>query len=159
KKLLLLSTTDLRTLRNNVEDAGEVIQALVSRPGLNTLLAALNHKLGTAMVSYLAEGLFSPGKPANSTEKALLSLAFLHTLLAQIDQAVSGGVTPYRSPWAEFFGGNELGNDGFLVSDDQRFVYLLVAPQEDGNAFNDGQDSITALRAHIARLKRSFPQV
>src|SRR5262249_1840841 len=77
KKLLLLSATDLRTLRNNVEDAGEVIQALVSRPGLNTLLAALNHKLGTAMVSQLAEGLFSLGKPANSPEKAPLSLAFL----------------------------------------------------------------------------------
>jgi uncharacterized protein len=159
KKLLLLSAADLRTLHTNVEDAEEVIRALTTLPGLNALLAAINHKLGTAMVSHLAEGLFSLGEPANSTEKAPLSLAFLHTLLAQMDQAIGEGVTQYRSPWAEFFGSDELANDGFLVSDDHRFVYLLVAPQENGSDFNDEQDTIAALRAHIATLKNAFPQV
>src|SRR5215510_13470723 len=159
KKLLLLSPTDLRTLRENLEDAEEVIPALATMPGLNTLLAAINHKIGTAMVSYLTGGLLGLEEPAASTEKIPLSLAFLNSLLAQMDQALGAGVMHYRSPWAEFFGNDELVDDGFLVSDDQRFVYLLVEPQEDDSDFNDQQDAIDALRIHIAALRNSFPQV
>ncbi|HJY81607.1 MAG TPA: hypothetical protein VKK81_11060, partial [Candidatus Binatia bacterium] len=115
KKLLLLSSADLRTLRKNVEDAEEVIQALATKPGLNTLLAAINHKIGTAMVSHLARGLLGLMEPEASTEKAPLSLAFLNILLGQMDQALGAGVMHYRSPWAEFFGNDELVDNGFLV--------------------------------------------
>jgi len=159
KRLLLLPPADLQTLRANLADAQEVMQAVTTTPGLNSLLAAINHKISTAMASHLASGLFGLEESVRTPEQQPLSLAFLKTLLTQINTALVPAQFSYRSPWAELFGNDGLTNDGFLVSDDKRFVYLLVQLRKHDDDFTDNQEVIAAIRDHIAAVKISFSQV
>ncbi len=159
KKLLLLSPTDLRLLRANVEDYQELMRDLTTTPGVNTLLAAVNHKISSVMVSHLTKGFLGLGEPEDKGEKKPLSLSFLKSLLGQMDRTLVSPEFYYRSPWADFFGNDELASGGFLVSDDKRFVYLLVEPRKRGEGFNDRQDSINAVRRHVAELRKPFPRV
>jgi hopanoid biosynthesis associated RND transporter like protein HpnN len=159
KKLLLLSPDDLRTLHANVEDAQEVIQSVSTTPGLNSLLAAINRKISTAMASHLTSGLFGLEEPRKTSEQRPLSLAFLQNLLTQINTALVPAQFRYHSPWTDLFGNDELTNDGFLVSDDKQFVYILVQLRKHDDDFNDNQEVIAAVRNHIAAVKTSFPQV
>lgn len=46
-----------------------------------------------------------------------------------------------------------------MVSDDKRFVFLLADPRERGDGFNARQQSISAIRHHIAELQQEFPRV
>ena len=146
-------------MRTHIEDAQEVMLALAATSGLNTLLTAINQKISTAMVSHLAGGLFGLSEAEKTTEKKPLSLGFLKILLSQMETALGSVKLPYRSPWAELFGNDDLTSDGFLVSDDKRLVFLAVTPRTHGEGFDALQDTITALRAHIAELKTTFPQV
>lgn len=57
KKLLLLSPSDLRTLHDNVADAHDVMEAVTKTPGVNSLLAAINRRISTAMASHLTRGI------------------------------------------------------------------------------------------------------
>lgn len=159
KKLLLLSPEDLRKLRAHIEDAQEVMLTLAAASGLNTLLTAINQKISAAMVSHLAGGLLGLSEAEKTTEKKLLSLAFLQALLRQMDSVLSTGALPTHSSWAEFFGDDAFDSEGFLVSDDKRLVFLAVAPRTHGGGFDALQDTITTLRAHIAELRTTFPQV
>lgn len=159
KKLLLLSPADLQTLHANLADAQEVMQTVTTKPGLNSLLAAINRKISTAMASHLTSGLFGLEESVKTPEQKPLSLAFLKSLLTQINSALLPVQFHYHSPWTDLFGNDELTNDGFLVSDDRRFVYVLVQLRKHDDDFTDNQEVIAAVRAHIAAVKTSFPQV
>ena len=159
KKLLLLSPAELRQLRTHVEDAQEVIRALVAAPGLNTLLTAINQEVSTALASHLASGFLGGPAAERSSENKPLNLGFLQLLLRHLDNAVRTDTSLQRSPWTEFFGNDVFDSEGFFVSADQRLVTLLVEPRTHGDGFAAQQDAINALRAHIAELRRTFPYV
>lgn len=160
KKLLLLSPAELRSLHENVEEYQDLLRALMTAPGLNTLLAAMNQKISSVMVSHLTEGFLGLEEPEETAEKAApLRLSFFRSLLEQMEQALTAAEFRYRSPWAEVFGNDELANDGFLVSDDQRFVFLLVEPRKRGDGFDARRESIHAVRRHVAELRQAFPRV
>lgn len=159
KKLLLLSSAELHSLRDKIEESQELMRDVTASPGLNTLLAAINRKISTAMVSHVAQGFLGLQDSEDNGEKKTLSLSFLQSLLEQMQMALTAAQFSYRSPWADFFGNDELSNDGFLVSDDKRFVFLMIEPQSREDGFDARQESINTVRRHIAELRKRFPRV
>jgi len=159
KKLLLLSSADLRSLRDKVEESQELMRDVAASPGLNILLAAINRKISAAMVSRLAQGFLGLTEPEDKGEKKTLSLAFFQSLLAQMEKSLTDAQFSYRSPWSDFFDSDELSSVGFLVSDDKRFVFLMIEPQSRGEGFDAQQESLAAIRRHIADLRQAFPRV
>lgn len=162
KKLLFLPPEDLHSLRENVEEYQELMRDLTAAPALNTLFTAINRKVSSVMVSHLAAdflGLEEPESEDEGEEGTPLKLSFLKSLLQQMDSALASSTFHYRSPWDEFFGNDELANDGFLASDDKRFVFLQVEPRKRGEGFNARQESIAAVRRYVAELRKEFPHV
>ena len=161
KKLLYLPAEDLRDLQRSLEDSQEIIHELLTNPGLNTLFEAINTQVSSAVVSHLVDDFLGLGAPLDedSGEFSDSQLSFLTALLQEIAQALYGQDYRYRSPWAEFFGGTaQLDDDGFLIAENRKYMFLMVEAKEDAAAgFNDLQDSMATIRQAIADLKMEFP--
>jgi hopanoid biosynthesis associated RND transporter like protein HpnN len=115
--------------------------------------------MSLALATHLTEGFLGLDAPAAQGEqKAPLSLSFLNSLLEQMEQTLAASLS-YHSVWGNFFGNEKLTSDGFLVSDDKRFVFLLVDPQKRGEGLNPRQESIATIRHHIADVRTAFPRV
>lgn len=159
KKLLYLSAAELADLQRNLEDAQPVLRDLLARPGLNTLLDAINTQASAAAVSYLVDDFLGLGEDADAepAEFSDAQLDFLSALLAEVGRALNGAA--YDSPWASLFGGHgSFDDDGFLVSKNRRFLFCMVKANEDAAAgFNELQDSIATIRTAIADLAPEFP--
>lgn len=164
KKLLYLSTEDLRSLRDQVKEYHDLIHDLTTAPGLNTLFYAINQQVSTGMVSHIVSGFLGLDSPEEQSEKESgkanpMKVTFLSSLLQELERAVKSSDYGYRSPWAKFFGGaEELSDDGYLVSSNRRFVFLMVEPKQapDGG-FADTDASLAAIRAAVSELKSEFP--
>jgi uncharacterized protein len=163
KKLLYLSAEDLRSLHDDLEEYQDLVHDLTTVPGLNTLFRAINQQVSSGMVSHLVSGflgLDSPTNPAEETSvKKPLKTTFLKSLLQEMERALSSADYGYRSPWASFFGGtDELSDNGYLISDNRRFVFAEVEPkEEDGSGLNEGVESIAAIRQAVRDLQQDFP--
>ncbi len=163
KKLLYLSAEDLRSLQENLAEHQDLVRALTTTPGLNPLLESINTQVSAGLVSHLVEGLFGLDTPSESAptsgEQKPLKIGFLKSLLHELERALSDPAYGYHSPWAQFFGEtDELADNGYLVSGNRRFVFLMVAPKEStGGEMNADQESITTIRQAIAALKPQFP--
>jgi len=163
KKLLYLSPEDLRSLGDNLEQYRDLVQGLTTAPGLNTLFRVINQQISAAMVSHLVSdflGLDSPAQPTEGTsDKKPLKISFLNSLLQEMTRALDRIDYGYRSPWAGFFGDtDELSDNGYLISDNRRFVFLQVeAKASSDSSFNERQESIAAIRQVIADLRPDFP--
>jgi predicted RND superfamily exporter protein len=66
KKLLLLSPEDLRTLRQRLQDAQELITDLAGAPGLPQLLVSINHEISKALVTHLATSFLGTASSSGS---------------------------------------------------------------------------------------------
>lgn len=163
KKLLYLTPDDLRALHDNLQEYQDLIHELTAAPGLNTLFRAINQQVSTGMVSHIVSGflgLESPTEPSDTVEeKEPLKITFLRSLLQELERALTDTDYRYRSPWAEFFGGTEeLSDNGYLISANRRFVFLMVEPRKaaDGG-FTARRESIAAIRQAVAQLRPDFP--
>lgn len=159
KKLLYLSAAELADLQRNLEDAQPVLRDLLARPGLNTLLDTINTQASAAAVSYLVDDFLGLDEDAEKdpAEFSDAQLDFLSALLAEVGRALNSAA--YDSPWASLFGGQgSFDDDGFLVSENRRFLFCMVKANEDAAAgFNELQDSIATIRTAIADLAPEFP--
>ena len=163
RKLLYLSPQELDDLRANLEDNQELIQRIMTDPGLKSLFEAVNRKVSAAMVSYLMEGLLGveddeePGEEESG--KKPIKIGFLNSLLRELELALGNPDYRFTSPWSDFFGGKEqLSDDGFLISENRRFVFLMIEPKEaPGGGFTARQESIAAIRKAVHGLKAEFP--
>lgn len=160
KKLLYLSAEDLRSLHDNLEEHRDLVRDLTTAPGLNTLFRAINQQVSSGMVSHIVKGFLGLDTPAESTDEAKpLPISFLKSLLQELERALSSADYGYRSPWSNFVGeADELSDNGYLISDNRRFVFLMVEPKKsDEGGFNERQESIAAIRQAVADLRRDFP--
>jgi len=161
KKLLYLSPADLHSLHDKLGAYRDVVQELVTAPGLNTLFRAINQQMSAGMASHLVSGLLgldAPGTPPEATGKRTpLELTFLTSLLRELRRALDGADYRYHSPWADFFGtAEELTDEGYLLSDNRRFLFVMVEPKA-ATGFNEDQESIAAIRQAVAALRADFP--
>jgi len=164
KKLLYLSPEDLRGLQENIEEYHTLIHDLTTSPGINPLFRAINQQVSSGMVSHLVGNLFGLDSAETEESKSKeeskpVEIGFLKSLLQELDRTLTSEDYGYRSPWAEFFGGTEEWSDnGYLVSANRRFVFLMVEPKEtEDDGFNGRQASIAAIRQAIASLRPQFP--
>ena len=168
KKLLYLSTQDLRSLFDDLSGSRELVHEITAAPGLNTLFEAINHQISAATVSYLVDSLlgldFFEDEPQGEGQEATgetptPQIGFLNSLLYEMDQALSNPAYRYHSPWEEFFGDTQgLSDEGFLVSSNRRFMFMLVGPTEPEEAgLTELQDAITTIRRILYALRPEFP--
>lgn len=160
KQLLYLSSEDLRLLRENLGEHHTLVHDLTTAPGVNTLFRTINQQVSSGMVSHLVLGFLGLDSPAEPTNEAQpVKIAFLQSLLQELEHALTAPDYRYRSPWADFLGGtDELSDNGYLVSENRRFVFLMVEPKRtpDGE-FKDIEGSIATVRRAVAALKPDFP--
>ena len=163
KKLLYLSPDDLHSLRENLDQYHGLVRDLATTPGLNTLLDAINQQVSSGMVAHLVENLFgldaSTGPAPANGEKKPVKIDFLKSLLQEMERALNEPEYGYQSPWAKFFGDtDELSDNGYLVSGNRRFLFLMIEPKKsDDGGVNERQESIAAVRQAIVSLKHAFP--
>lgn len=162
KKLLYLPAEDLRSLHDNLVEYQDFIRALATTPGLNPLLESINTQVSAGLVSHLVEGLFGLDATVESSppgEKKPVKIDFLQSLLQELERALNDSAYGYHSSWGKFFGEtDELSDNGYLVSGNRRFVFLMVEPKVSNTGeMNEEQESIAAIRREITALKPQFP--
>jgi len=162
KKLLYLPPEDLHSLRSDLEEYQGLVRNLTTAPGLNTLLRSLNEQVSAGMVSHLVSGLLGLDAPAGpADEKKPVNLAFFRSVLRELEGAVSTAEYRYSSPWSGFFGGaEELSADGYLMSENRQFLFLMVEPKKSSAGdFDEYQAAIAAIRQALSRVLQDFPGV
>jgi hopanoid biosynthesis associated RND transporter like protein HpnN len=164
KKLLLLAPPDLQTLKQRLEDAQDLIAAVITTPGVVPLLTAINQEISKALVASVTSAfLETPASTPDSEAGApALDVSFLTALFTEMTRALA---TPapaaFRSPWDSFFlkDSGVLSQTGYLTSENQRFFFVQVEDHPAGSGFVKHAAPLAALRAHLEALQHDFPDV
>ncbi|MDH5762795.1 MAG: MMPL family transporter [Nitrospinota bacterium] len=159
KSLLFLEPQDLNQLQENLQAHQEFLKRVNASPGLNTLLASLNREISTGMVDSML-GDFLGTEEETEVDDETEDLGLLISLLTQMNRHVEGGAV-YRSPWGTLLEqeNHPLREAGYLVSDDERLLFILLNPEETEGDFAGSKDAIEGIRAVIAELLPGFPQI
>jgi uncharacterized protein len=153
RALLYLSKDKLGEIRDRIFDYQDFMEAFAARPTLDQLVDGVATQIAQAFVGgFLDLGL--------SDSKGALDLKFVHDLVAQISGRLDRP-SPYRSPWGALFSvGGDSSSAGYFLSDDQRLLFILAAPEETSTGtFTNNQGAIEGVREVVARLKKEFPDV
>ena len=148
KKLLYLSVPELSNLREKLLDYGELIEELAFTPRLSRILAYINQEISEAAVSRLVSDLLGGDEapPGGEKEKDPVDLGFLRSLATEMRLALKAGYR-FQSPWNSFFKIDKFSEEGFLVSEDERFVFMTL------NVRSDKASTFTRKRASLERLR------
>ena len=159
KSLLFLEPDALEQLSTKLKSHQEFLEQVNASPGLSTLLTSLNREISAGVVdTLLTDMLGMEDEDAEKDDAADLGL--LISLLEQMARQVEGD-TAYRSPWGAFLveENNPLREDGYLVSDDGRLLFLLLNPQETEGDFAGSKNAIEGIRAIVKELAPNFPEI
>jgi hopanoid biosynthesis associated RND transporter like protein HpnN len=157
KSLLFLEADAFEQLADKLKSHQDFLERLNTSPGLNTLLTSLNREISTGVVDSLLTDLLGT---EDEEEGDTADLSLLISLLGQMTRHVEGD-TAYRSPWGTFLSeeSNTLREDGYLVSDDERLLFLLLNPQETEGDFAGSKNAIEGIRAIVRGLAPDFPKI
>jgi len=152
--LLYLEPDELHELGGKIIAHQAFLESINSRPGLNQLLKSINAKISSGMVDSLMSGLL--GSEESDSEDDAEDLSLLIELEKQMVDRLKHNTTAYKSPWKSFLSGREesLTDEGYLVSDDETLLFLLIVPNEESSEFTGYKDSVELARSLI---KESLP--
>jgi hypothetical protein len=159
KALLYLKDKELRELEEKIRSHLDFIERVEAAPGLSPLLKAINAEISAGMVDTLMSGFFgNDGGKKEGDDSGDLNL--LISILKQMSSQLNGD-TRYRSPWMTMLAEREetLTDQGYLASDDDSLLFILMSPHQDVNNFTGSKQAIDALRKIIGELKPQFPAV
>ena len=154
--LLFLSPGELETLRARISKHEELLVRLSATPDLATLLAVVNEQISRALVQTAVSGLFAvegeegddEGKEARGEvdpEDLKLLSALMDSLEAWLTDA-----SYYRSPWnALFHDAGGLSEDGYLVDEENGWVFMIAFLRDVEGSFNREGLAIERIRSHI----------
>ncbi|HEY2663044.1 MAG TPA: MMPL family transporter [Candidatus Binataceae bacterium] len=155
RALLYLSPADLRELSSRLGDNSDLLTGYAADPGLANLFTLINQQASRAVASHLTSGLL--GDPsASSTRSKPLDLSFLNSILTGM---VSSPAARFQSPWQGLVSGvpeNRLLNDGYVASDNGKYILMQVAQ---GNGVKDGADPVDVIQHDLDLTRASFPDV
>lgn len=159
KSLLFLEPDELKQLADKLESHQDFLEQVNASPGLNTLLRSLNREISSGVVDTLLTDMLGTEDEEEEKDDAA-DLGLLVSLLGQMTRHVEGN-TAYRSPWGSFLAeqDNPLREEGYLVSDDERLLFILLNPQETEGDFAGSKNAIEGIRAIVRDLAPGFPQV
>ena len=167
KKLLYLSVDELRDLKNKLIDYDELIEELIFTPQTERILAFINQKISEATVSHIISNLIGEGEDKDTSadatdineEKEPVDLSFLRSLLQEMGSALLPSYR-FQSPWDTFFDTDaKLSEDGFLISEDKRFAFIILELKKQKGIFIKQKPALKRLRIHIQDLLETHPDL
>jgi uncharacterized protein len=154
KALWYLSRDDLTALHRELAAHKELLADLAGSGTLHDLFARFNHEITTALVGRVFTGFLED----DETEETSPDLTLILSLLREMNQWLNGSRT-YRSPWEVAFAGKATHppRDGFLWSEDRRFLFVLANPRRDATEFNRFEKAVEGIRADVRDTQRAYP--
>ncbi len=159
RALLYLDPQDLATLREKLLEHRAFVEGLATSPDLATFFRLVNQRITSGLVGELFTGFLEGGKD-KKVEAGPVDLGFLTATLHQVNAWLDGGRT-YTSPWDAFFTNKrwKASPDGYLWTEKERFLLLMVTPRENDQSFNKTEEPLQRLRVAIADVRAGYPRV
>ena len=159
--LLYLDPPDLESLQTKLEEHQNFIESVNASPGLNPLLNEINREISSGMVDSLMTD-FLGGDDAEEEEKKndKNDLNLLIRIIKEMNRSLKKKYH-YKSPWQSLFNSGEesLREKGYLVSKNEKLLFILAVPNEDETSFTGYKDSVYSARELIAEVKKDFPSI
>ena len=159
--LLYLDPPDLESLQTKLEEHQNFIESVNASPGLNPLLNEINREISSGMVDSLMTD-FLGGDDAEEEEKKNdeNDLNLLIRIIKEMNRSLKK-YYHYESPWQSLFNSGEesLREKGYLVSKNEKLLFILAVPNEDETSFTGYKDSVYSARELIAEVKKDFPSI
>jgi len=159
KGLLYLQQNELVDLGTKIESHEKFLRKVNTSPGLNKLMESINAEISTGMVNSILAG-FLGGEDSKDDKDENNDLSLLIALEKQMLFYLEGKGS-YHSPWSSFLTSDKtsLREAGYLVSDDERLMFILMVPNEESKEATSVSDSIKLLRELIKEARSRFPGV
>ena len=159
KGLLYLEQNELVDLGIKIESHENFLRKVNTSPGLNKLMESVNAEISAGMVNSILTG-FLGGEDSKGDKDETSDLSLLIALEKQMLLYLEGKGS-YHSPWSSFLTGDKtsLREAGYLVSDDERLMFILIVPNEESEEARSISDSIGLLRKLIKEARPRFPGV
>ena len=159
--LLYLDPPDLESLQTKLEEHQNFIESVNASPGLNPLLNEINREISSGMVDSLMTD-FLGGDDTEEEEKKNdeNDLNLLIRIIKEMNRSLEKNYH-YQSPWQSLFNSGEesLREKGYLVSKNEKLLFILAVPNEDETSFTGYKDSVYSARELIAEVKKYFPSI
>ena len=159
KGLLYLEQNELVDLGVKIESHENFLEKVNTSPGLNKLMESVNAEISARMVNSILTG-FLGGDDSEVGKDETSDLSLLIALEKQMLLYLEGEGS-YHSPWGSFLMSDKasLREAGYLVSDDERLMFIFVVPNEVSKGARSVSDSIDLLRKLIKEARPRFPGV
>ena len=155
RAFLYLDVEDLTVLREKFLEHQGFVEGLAASPDLPTFFRLVNQRITSGLVGHLFTGFLEEEKKAGPGS---VDLGFLTATLRQVNAWLEGG-RAYASPWDAFFTNKrwKASPDGYLWTDQERFLLVLVTPREILQSFTKTQVPLERLRALVAAVRAEHP--
>ncbi|MDG1842830.1 MAG: MMPL family transporter [Nitrospinaceae bacterium] len=159
KGLLYLKKSELADLVIKINSHENFLRKINRSPGLNELMESINAEISTGMVSSILTG-FLENEYSQRDKDETGDLSFLIALEKQMLLYLQGKES-YRSPWISFLTGDKksLNEEGYLVSANERLMFILLAHNENNKEDRSTLNSINLLRKLIKKTHTGFPEI
>jgi hopanoid biosynthesis associated RND transporter like protein HpnN len=159
--LLFLKESDLRRLQEQLDQSAELIQGLARQPDILSFLRIVNREMASNMVGELFTGFLMEGNTASDVGYPNRKPMDLDVLIRTLESMSSylKGSPEYKSPWASFFNGASLEQEGYFWASQKRFLLIQVKPNNLGGPFDKSYEPLIRLRELIRETGASFPDV
>jgi len=159
KGLLYLKKSELADLVIKINSHENFLRKINRSPGLNELMESINAEISTGMVSSILTG-FLENEYSQRDKDETGDLSFLIALEKQMLLYLQGKES-YRSPWISFLTGGKksLNEEGYLVSANERLMFILLAHNENNKEDRSTLNSINLLRKLIKKTHTGFPEI
>ncbi len=156
--LLYLDQEELNSLTRKLTDHQGFLESVNASPGLHTLLSGINAEISSGMVDALMTDFLGSDDASETKDAGDLNL--LIRLLEEMTRHLMGE-TRYQSPWQALFSGgtDSLREKGYMVSENEDLLFILVVPNEDETSFTGYKDAVALARQAIAETRKDFPDV
>jgi len=159
KGLLYLEQNELVDLGIKIESHENFLRKVNTSPGLNKLMESVNAEISAGMVNSILTG-FLGGEDSKGDKDETSDLSLLIALEKQMLLYLEGKGS-YHSPWSSFLTGDKtsLRKEGYLVSDDERLMFILIVPNDESKEARSVSDSIVLLRKLIQEARPRFQEL
>jgi len=159
KSLLYLGKNELTDLGIKIESHENFLRKVNTSPGLNKLMESVNAEISAGMVNSILTGFLGDGGSKgdkDETSDLSLLIALEKQMLLYLE-----GKGSYHSPWSSFLTGDKtsLRKEGYLVSDDERLMFILMVPNYESKETASASNSIDLLRKLIDETRPRFPGI
>ena len=158
--LLYLDFEDLKSLQEKLEEHQDFIESINASPGLNPLFSQINKEISSGMVNSLMTDFLGESGEEEKNKNDENDLNLLIRILEEMNRSLEKDYI-YESPWQSLFNNGEesLRDKGYLVSKNEKLLFILAVPNEDETSFTGYKDSVYSARDLIAEVKKDFPEI